>query len=50
VEVRRTVFEELSQREKQGDEEARAWVQHFQSVGEKLQVRTALPMVQTQNG
>jgi hypothetical protein len=38
-EVRRTVFEELSQRGQQGEEEARSWVQHFQSLGEKLEVR-----------
>jgi hypothetical protein len=38
-EVRRTVFEELSQNGQQGDEEARSWVQHFLLLGERLEVR-----------
>ena len=50
VDVRRRVFPEISQRERSGDEEARNWVQHFQSLGDKLKVRTSEPMVQTQNG
>jgi len=38
-EVRRAAFEERSRRAQEGDEEARTWVQHFQSLGEKLKVR-----------
>jgi hypothetical protein len=38
-EVRRTVFEELSQGGRQGEEQAGSWVQHFRSLGEKLEVR-----------
>ncbi len=37
--VRRNFFEERNQRAQQGDERCRAWVQHFTSLGEKLQVR-----------
>jgi alpha-amylase/alpha-mannosidase (GH57 family) len=49
-EARRTIFEEIHQRETQGDEQARNWVQHFESLGEKLKVHTAPQMVQTQKG
>ncbi len=39
--VRRNVFDGVSQREQRGDEEARFWLQHFQALGEKLTIRTA---------
>jgi len=37
-EVRRSVFQEVSQRAQEGDADARTWVQHFGSLGEKLKV------------
>lgn len=49
--VRRTALDEATQREQQGDEEARAWLQHFRSLGEKLRVRVSDGVkVQTQTG
>jgi alpha-amylase/alpha-mannosidase (GH57 family) len=38
AEVRRNALEEQLQREREGDEEARSWVQHFLSLGDKLKV------------
>jgi hypothetical protein len=38
-EVRRSAFEERNKRAQQGDKDSRSWVQHFMSLGEKLQVR-----------
>jgi alpha-amylase/alpha-mannosidase (GH57 family) len=37
--MRRTVYEEMSEREQHGDEEARSWMQPFRSLGESLKVR-----------
>jgi alpha-amylase/alpha-mannosidase (GH57 family) len=37
--VYRSVFEEFSRREQEGDEQARSWVRDFQSLGDKLRVR-----------
>ena len=34
--MRRTVYQEVGQREQLGDEEARSWLHHFRSLGEKL--------------
>ena len=50
-EVRRTTYQEVSQLEQQGDEEAREWVRHFLSLGEQLEVRVTDDVkVQTQIG
>jgi len=50
-EVRHSVLDEFVRRELQGDEEARAWLEHFRSLGEKLQVRVSNGVkVQTQAG
>ena len=50
-EVRRAAFEERSRRAQEGDDEARTWVEHFQSLGEKLKVRvTEGATVQAQTG
>jgi hypothetical protein len=38
VEVRRNTLEEQLRREQDGDEDARSWVQHFLSLGDKLKV------------
>jgi hypothetical protein len=38
VAVRRNVLADQFRREQQGDEEARSWVQHFLSLGDKLKV------------
>jgi alpha-amylase/alpha-mannosidase (GH57 family) len=40
-EVRRTIYEEVSQRGQQGDAEAACWLQHFRSLGEKLGIEVA---------
>jgi alpha-amylase/alpha-mannosidase (GH57 family) len=37
-EVHRTAFAERSRRSQEGDEDARSWVRHFLSLGEKLKV------------
>jgi alpha-amylase/alpha-mannosidase (GH57 family) len=39
AEVRRTVFPEVALAGQEGDERARAWLQRFQSLGERLSVR-----------
>ena len=38
-EVRRNSFEDRNRRAQEGDEQCRSWVQHFTSLGEKLEVR-----------
>jgi alpha-amylase/alpha-mannosidase (GH57 family) len=51
LDIRRAVFDEFVQRELQGDEEAVAWLRHFRSLGEKLEVLVADNVkVQTQAG
>lgn len=50
AEIRRTVFAEVSRREQEGDENARAWLQRFQSIGERLKVRTAGTLSGAQGG
>jgi alpha-amylase/alpha-mannosidase (GH57 family) len=50
VEVRRNTLREQLQREQDGGQDARSWVQHFLSLGEKLKVHTpeeATVLVQT---
>ena len=37
--MRRTIYQQVSQRGQEGDEEARSWLHHFRSLGEKLGVR-----------
>jgi alpha-amylase/alpha-mannosidase (GH57 family) len=37
--MRRSVYEEFLQREQQNDEDARCWLQHFRSLGDKLGMR-----------
>jgi len=37
--MRRTAFDEFARRREQGEPDARAWIEHFKSLGEKLAVR-----------
>jgi hypothetical protein len=37
--MRRTAFDEFARRDEQGEPDARAWIEHFKSLGEKLAVR-----------
>ena len=49
-EVSRSSLEQNRKRAQDGDQEARAWVQHFLALGEKLQVRVAAGTTVAQSG
>jgi len=39
--MRRNVFDEFARRDEQGEVDARTWIEHFNSLGEKLAVRVS---------
>ena len=39
--MRRTAFDEFARRDEQGEPDARSWIEHFKSLGEKLAVRVS---------